>query len=83
MFVLKPENEQGNFVSNLRKTTQVLTNTCKIIPKTAYRRSARCLKKIEPLSLNQHKMEMEVEVEMETEIETDEVVILQEPTGLF
>jgi hypothetical protein len=77
MFVLKPENEQGNFVSNLRKTTQVLTNTCKIIPKTAYRRSARCLKKIEPLSLNQHKMEME------TEIETDEVVILQEPTGLF
>jgi hypothetical protein len=38
MFVLKPDNSQGRFVSNLRTTICVLKNSCKLVPKTAFKR---------------------------------------------
>jgi hypothetical protein len=79
MFVLKLEKESGNFVSNLRKTTKILSNDCRVVPKTAFRRSAKCLKPIENISLKQHKMEMEIDAD----IESEELIILEEPVSRF
>lgn len=79
MFVLKPENNPGRFVTNLRTTICVLKNSCKFVPKTAYKRpiTASTIKRVPSVKSIQ---ELEMELEMESE---ENFIVLDEPVSLF
>lgn len=76
MFVLKPENNQGRFVSNLRTTICVLKNSCKLVPKTAFKRP------VTSVTIKKVPIQSSYEIEFEPETD-DDFVVLDEPTALF
>ncbi len=74
MHLLKPSKSKGDFVTNLRTTINILKDTCRYVPKTAFKR---------PNSSNKFKgylSKSQSTVGMEIEIESDEI-LLDEPIG--
>jgi hypothetical protein len=74
MHLLKPSKSKGDFVTNLRTTINILTDTCRYVPKTAFKR---------PNSSNKFKMSLSKSQSQSTfgiEIESDDI-ILDDPVG--
>lgn len=74
MHLLKPSKSKGDFVTNLRTTISILTDSCRYVPKTAFKRPNSSNKIKRSLSKSQSTFGMELE------IESDEV-LLDEPVG--
>jgi hypothetical protein len=75
MHLLKPSKSKGDFVTNLRTTISILTDTCRYVPKTAFKRPNSSNKFKRSLSKPQSTFGMEME------IESDEI-LLDEPLGI-
>jgi hypothetical protein len=102
MFVLKPEmigteKEKGNFVDNLRNTIEILTDSCKVIPPTAFKRinnnknsnlppvripRAKHYSSDVPGSSVTHSKASLVVLEFEEEFGADDFVLLDEPVAM-
>ena len=73
MHLLKPSKTKSNFVTNLRTTISILTDTCRYVPKSAF---------IRPTSSTQIKRSSSsIQPFFEMEIESDEI-LLDEPVGI-
>lgn len=90
MFILKPaatsptNKYRGNFVDNLRSTIEILTYSCKWVPKTAFKRTTTttdgCSSHVTiPRPNTAHSVTWSQQLEMEMEVE--DCVVLDEPVG--
>jgi hypothetical protein len=79
MHLLKPTNNKGRFVTNLRATVRILKDSCRYVPKTAFKRPITSVSVTRSLSTQ---AVHELELELESEIDAEEVIVLDEPMAV-
>ena len=83
MFLLKPENNKGGFVDNLRKTIKTLKHNCRTVPRTAFTSHEKSNKIDTTDTISYLESFQNIVREIELELESNEdIVILEDPIGI-
>jgi hypothetical protein len=81
MHLLKPLNKKGKFVTNLRTTVRILKDSCRYVPRTAFKRPVTSVTINRSLSTQSTQAVYELDFELKSEIEAEEVIVLDEPSA--